>query len=183
HKERLFLRGGLSPTTLWPEFVPHAGRTGEPGPTGHPRFKLDFFARFQAHFHRGVKAQDSGSVLGDHLAIGVRHSGRVLVQGLSDVLELRRLFADVADPDNERDRLAEVVGSLLGGVDGQTRLQAADRRAPGGDALLLRLFLWHFHTLRGRRLVALAALLLLTRPGLLALPVRRRLTPEGPAGP
>jgi hypothetical protein len=46
----------------------------------------------------------------------VRYGGRVLVQELSDVLELHRLLADVANPDDERDRLAVVVGSMFTGV-------------------------------------------------------------------
>src|SRR5439155_16165814 len=138
----------------WPEFVAQSGRTGEPRPTGEPRFKLGFLARFQAHFHRGVKAQDADSGLGNRLAISVRHGGRVLVQELSDVLELHRLLADVANPDDERDRLAVVVGSMLTRAEAQPGLQATDLLAPGGERLLLLLlFRCRFHRFLRRMLL------------------------------
>src|SRR5262249_22781843 len=81
-------------------------------------------------------------------AVGVRHDGRVLVKELFEVLELHRLLADVADPDDQRDRLAVVVGPTGIGADAQPGLQAADLLAPGGEALpftLLRRLLGILH--------------------------------------
>src|SRR5262249_43894805 len=124
-----------------PESVPQAGRTGQPRPTSEPRLKLDFLSQFQAHFHRTMKAEDIECGLGDRLATGVRDGGRVLVQELPEVLELDRLLADVADPHDERDRLAVMVDPTFAGAEAQARLQATDLLAPCRECLLLLLLL------------------------------------------
>ncbi|HEV3081835.1 MAG TPA: hypothetical protein VGY66_18790, partial [Gemmataceae bacterium] len=98
------------------------------------------------------KAAKSG---GDQPALAIRHGGRDLDEELAYVLEPNLFLADIADPDDEFDRFAVTVGPLLAGIEAQTRLQAADLLAPGGEALLL-LFCCRLHRfLRHRLLVVL----------------------------
>src|SRR5262249_54436003 len=57
----------------------------------------------------------------------------------SEVLELHRLLADVADTHDQCDRLAVVISSMLTGTEAQARLQAVDFFAPCGGVFLLLL--------------------------------------------
>ena len=51
-------------------------------------------------------------------------------------MELGRLLADVADPDDQLDRLAVAVGPIPALAEAEARLQAVDLHAPGGQAVV-----------------------------------------------
>jgi hypothetical protein len=117
--------------------------------------KLDFLPRCQVHLLREVNPEKAAKSGGDQLALAIRHGGRDLDEELAYVLERNLFLADIADPDDQFDRLAVAVGPLLAGAKAQARLQAADLLAPGGEALLL-LFCCRLHRfLRHRLLVVL----------------------------
>jgi hypothetical protein len=81
-------------------------RTGWPG----------VCASCQAQFLRDVaKTSDVHFPLANRLTIGIRHDGRPLDEELAEVLELELLLADIANPDDQPDRLAVTVGPLLAG--------------------------------------------------------------------
>ena len=79
-----------------------------------------------------VLAHDFSLVLGNRFVIGIRDRRRILVEELSEVLELHRLLANVAEPNDERNPLSVAVGSPITVIQPQARLQAADFLAPGG---------------------------------------------------
>src|SRR5262249_10881247 len=97
--------------------------------------QFDFLARLQGHIDREVKYPGHvGFSEGDRLALAIRHGGRGLDEVLAKVLELDRFLADVANPNDELDRLAVDVGPRLVGAEAQARLQATDFLAPCGNA-------------------------------------------------
>src|SRR5439155_12975152 len=98
--------------------------------------KLDFLPRCQVHLLRDVNPEKAAKSGGDQLALAIRHGWRDLDEELAYVLEPNLFLADIADPDDEFDRFAVVVDSLLAGAEAQARLQAADLLTPGGEALL-----------------------------------------------
>src|SRR5207248_1807993 len=105
--------------------------------------KFHFLPRSQIHVHWDLsnapkKDHSSGA---DRLALASRYKGRRFHEELFEVLELHFLLADVANPDDERDRLAVAITSMLAGAEAQARLQATDLLAPGGEGLLLLLWL------------------------------------------
>src|SRR5262249_48893503 len=94
----------------------------------------------------------------DSLAIGIRDDGPVLDEELLEILEIDHLLADVANPDDQRDRFAVAVCPFLAGAEAQTPLQATNFLAPCGHGflvllLLLLLFRCRFHRFLRSRLV------------------------------
>jgi hypothetical protein len=116
--------------------------------------KLDFLPRRQVHLLREVNPEKAAQSGGDQLALAIRHGWRDLDEELAYVLERNLFLADIADPDDQFDRLAVAVGPLLAGAQAQARLQATDLLAPGGEALLLLLlFCCRLHRFLRHRLV------------------------------
>src|SRR5689334_16715625 len=121
--------------------------------SGVPLIQFDFLPWGNGHGGRGVRFPRSidASDGEDRLARAVCHGGQGLLEERGDVLERDLFLADVANPDDERDRFAVGVGPLLAGPEAQARLQATDFLAPYGHGflviLLLRQVLCLFHLL------------------------------------
>src|ERR1700680_3631847 len=121
---------GLKPLvaalTCWPEFSLQL-------------VQVDLLSRCQSQFPRCALPDLIVDVLlGNRLTLAIRH-GKLILKERVEVRELDLLLSDIAHAYDELDGFAVAVGPLLVGAEAQSRLQATDRLAPGGEALLFRL--------------------------------------------
>src|SRR5262245_10410910 len=104
--------------------------------------EVDYLPSSQVHNILFAKPLHGDRCYGDRFAVSIRNRRKPLEAESIPVRARDHFLRDVANPQDQCDRLAVVVNPLLAGAETQARLQAALQRAidflaPGGEALLL----------------------------------------------